>query len=126
MEIDRYPDAVMLKGLCVAYATAVETDETLKRDGLVLYESIRNKAKEEIGTKQKVDPASSISRNNWDLARVFCSGFGLSAAASSRVMPPSNRFRRRMRSAGNCSSHRSWSSLNRNSDLTSGAGGVCS
>src|SRR5436305_11564280 len=44
MNLDCRPDAMMLEGLCTAYARAVAADLILARDGLVLEESVTDQS----------------------------------------------------------------------------------
>lgn len=85
MNLDRRPDAVSLEGACTHYARAAEADAILKRDGLLVEESIIDKESgERIVLKVKKHPAVEISNAAWREARAFMSEFGL-AGPSSRV-----------------------------------------
>jgi P27 family predicted phage terminase small subunit len=75
MKISKRPDAIMLEGACVAYGRAVEADERLKREGLVVGEL----------DSPKPHPCCGISQKCWAQVRAFCSEFGLSPSSRTRL-----------------------------------------
>jgi P27 family predicted phage terminase small subunit len=85
MDLDRRPDVAMLEGACVAYARAVDADAILHRDGLVVTEYGINEEGQEFPLRIKKHPAVEISRGAWILVRSFCSEFGLSPVARTRL-----------------------------------------
>ena len=86
MGIDRRPDAQMLEGACVAYAKAVEADQLLLKDGLVVEDAIIDEETgERVVLKVRRHPADTISNAAWRQVRAFCSEFGLSPVSRNRV-----------------------------------------
>ena len=85
MDLDRRPDAMMLEGACVAYDHAVQADELLATDGVVVREPIVDKDGNVVGYKRKKHPAVEVSKASWAQVRAFASEFGLSPASRARI-----------------------------------------
>ncbi len=70
-------DGPALEGACVAYSRAVACGKVLERDGLVA----------EVGDQgyRQQRPEVSIEQKSWAQYRAFCTEFGLTAAARSRL-----------------------------------------
>ncbi len=90
MNIDRRPDAMMLEGACVNYATAVEAGIMVDAEGITVREPILDKNREIIGTKIKNHPALLTRAKCWTLVRAFCSEFGLSPVSRARIHMENN------------------------------------
>lgn len=83
---DHQPDALMLEGACVNYARAVKADQAIERDGITIeLSTIDEDSGERILLGMKANPACSISDKAWKLVRSFCSEFGLSPTALTRL-----------------------------------------
>src|SRR5579885_1119219 len=85
MKLDSRPDAMMLEGACVGYSRAVEADLILAEEGLVVEESIIDDSGNKVVLKVKNHPAIAISNLAWKQVRAFCSEFGLSPVARTRL-----------------------------------------
>src|SRR5436305_14436798 len=85
MNIDSRPDAMMLEGACVGYGRAVEADEMLAKQGLVIAQPIVDINGQRISVKVKDHPAVAISNAAWRQVRAFCSEFGLSPVSRTRL-----------------------------------------
>lgn len=85
MRLDSRPDAMMLEGACVHYARAVQADLILARHGLIVAQPITNAKGKQIGLKMKNHPAIAASNAAWKQVRAFCSEFGLSPVARTRL-----------------------------------------
>ncbi len=85
MDLDRRPDAMMLEGACVNFARAVEADLLLLKEGITVTESTLDQEGEVIVLKIKKHPAVEVSSRAWSLVRAFCSEFGLSPVARTRL-----------------------------------------
>lgn len=84
MNIDRRPDAQMLEGACVNYGRAVEADLILEEKGLTVEEPVVVRG-QLVGYKIKKNPAVDVSNAAWRQVRAFCSEFGLSPTARTRL-----------------------------------------
>ncbi len=86
MNLDCLPDAMMLEGACSNYARAVEADDIVARDGLILeISTIDEDTGERHIQKTQANPAVAISNAAWRLVRAFCSEFGLSPVSRQRL-----------------------------------------
>jgi P27 family predicted phage terminase small subunit len=85
MKIDNRPDAMMLEGACVNYARAVRADALVNAAGETIEEPILNKEGVVVGTKVKKNPAVEVANAAWRHVRGFCSDFGFSPAARTRI-----------------------------------------
>jgi P27 family predicted phage terminase small subunit len=86
MGIDKRPDAMMLEGACVNYARAVEADQIVARDGIMLNISrIDEESGEVVLLKTQYNPAITVSNAAWRQVRAFCSEFGLSPVSRTRL-----------------------------------------
>ena len=85
MSIDRRPDAMMLEGACVNYGRAVLADLIIDREGLMFEEWTLTENGEKSLTGLKTHPAIRISNAAWRQVRGFCSEFGLSPVARTRL-----------------------------------------
>jgi P27 family predicted phage terminase small subunit len=90
MDLDRRADAQMLEGACISYAQAVDADLTISREGQVVrIQSLDPQTKEPI-EKQRPHAAIAISRAAWAQVRAFCSEFGLTPVARTRLAADSS------------------------------------
>jgi len=86
MQLDAKCDAQVLEGACIAYARAVDADLQVSEQGIVIYEPILLNGKPLPNLKRmKKNPAVGISLSAWAQVRHFCTEFGLSPAARSRL-----------------------------------------
>ncbi len=85
LDQDRRPDALMLEGACAAYQRAVQSDEAIQRDGIVVRQPIMDKHGECVGERLKTNPAVAISNTSWALVKSFCVEFGLSPVSRTRL-----------------------------------------
>jgi P27 family predicted phage terminase small subunit len=108
MEQDHRPDAIMLEGICVCYARAVQADKILAKEGLTFTEqkAIRTACENCAGaepipscptccglgyTEQFIPlkirnrPEVAVSNAAWLRVRSFCSEFGLSPVSRTRL-----------------------------------------
>ena len=85
MDLDRRPDAMMLEGACTNFARAVEADRILDADGLIVEDMAITEDGATVVLKRKKHPAVEISSRAWSLVRAFCSEFGLSPVARTRL-----------------------------------------
>ncbi len=84
MDLDKRPDAQMLEGACVGYQQAVQADEIVKKEGLMV-EDRALKDGVVIVLRRKAHPAIAVSRAAWSQVRSFCSEFGLSPVSRQRL-----------------------------------------
>ncbi len=86
MNLDCRPDAQMLEGACVAYEAAVNSYETIHKQGRLI---ARRAADPKTGQLVVVDvrphPAVAMGNDAWTLLRSFCSEFGLSPVSRARL-----------------------------------------
>jgi P27 family predicted phage terminase small subunit len=92
MNLDHRPDAQMLEGACVNYASAVKAGLEVARLGEVFHEPILSDEKDPetgkfktIGVKQKKNLWVQVRDRSWMLVHRFCSEFGLSPASRTRL-----------------------------------------
>lgn len=85
MRLDAKPDGQMLEGACVAYQLSVEAYQRAQKDGILLELPIFDKEGSEIGSKLIPHPALMIASTHWKVMRAFCSEFGLSPVARTRL-----------------------------------------
>jgi len=79
------PDAQMLEGACVNYATAVKADGKVAELGEVFEEPILSDGGEVVGTRQRKNLWLLVRDKSWMLVHRFCSEFGLSPASRTRL-----------------------------------------
>jgi P27 family predicted phage terminase small subunit len=86
MGLDCRPDAMMLEGACVAYATYVKMHERIDEQGELVAKKERNPV---TGAMEVVDvrahPGLAIRDRALALLRSFCSEFGLSPVSRARL-----------------------------------------
>ena len=86
MGLDCRPDAMMLEGACVAYATYVKMHERIEEQGELVAKKERNPL---TGAMEVVDvrshPGLAIRDRALALLRSFCSEFGLSPVSRARL-----------------------------------------
>ena len=86
MKQDHRPDAMMLEGACVNYATAVKAHEIIEGMGEVIQEPIiARESGEIVGTRMKKNPWVEVRNRAWMLTGKFCSEFGLSPVSRTRL-----------------------------------------
>lgn len=86
MEQDHRPDAMMLEGACVNYARAVKADGIIERVGVTVEISeIDKDSGERFILKISTHPAVGVSNAAWRQTRAFCSEFGMSPVARTRL-----------------------------------------
>jgi P27 family predicted phage terminase small subunit len=85
MKLDHRPDGQALECLCSAYALASQAAEDLALHSMLIEEPVLNKAGELVGTRRKQNPAVQIANAAWRNVRGFCSDFGFSPAARTRI-----------------------------------------
>lgn len=86
MNIDCRPDAQMLEGACVAYEAAVESYETVQKQGRLVAKRILDpETNKLVVSNVKPHPAVAQMNSAWMLLRAFCSEFGLSPVSRSRL-----------------------------------------
>jgi P27 family predicted phage terminase small subunit len=87
MDLDRRPDGPMLEGACVAYDAAIESYETIKKQGRFIP---KKKLDPETNTLVIIDvkPHPAVRQGNqaWALMKAFCSEFGLSPVSRMRLV----------------------------------------
>jgi P27 family predicted phage terminase small subunit len=83
--LDFRPDAMMLEGVCVAFARAVQADLMLAAPGLLIEQPILDAAGKPAGVRLKPHPLVAVSHSSWKLFRAFASEFGLSPVARLRL-----------------------------------------
>jgi len=92
MDLDRRPDGAMLEGAVVNYAAAVKAGIEVARFGEVIQEPIFSEERDPetkkfkvIGIKQRKNVWVQIRERSWMLVHRFCSEFGLSPVARTRL-----------------------------------------
>jgi P27 family predicted phage terminase small subunit len=85
MRLDCAPDSMMLEGACVNYSRAVDADIQIQARGIVLEEPVIDREGMLAGIRIKKNPAVEVSNQAWRNVRAFCSEFGLSPAARTRL-----------------------------------------
>lgn len=84
MDLDRTPDAITLEGVCAAYARAVEADEAIARDGLLIPDiRLTKDGPVEMGLRKH--PAVDIAFRAWNQVRQFALEFGLTPVSRGRL-----------------------------------------
>lgn len=84
MDLDKRPDAQMLEGACVGYQQAVQADQIIAKEGMIVEDkAIKDGAL--IVLRRKAHPAIAVSRSAWAQVRSFCSEFGLSPVSRQRL-----------------------------------------
>lgn len=86
MNLDCRPDAQMLEGACVAYEEAVESYETIQKQGRLVPKRVWDP---QTSTWKlagfKPHPAVAQKNAAWMLLKAFCSEFGLSPVSRTRL-----------------------------------------
>ena len=86
MSLDRRPDAQMLEGACVAYEAAVNSYETIQKQGrLIAKRATDPKTGQLVVVDVRPHPAVAMGNDAWSLLRSFCSEFGLSPVSRTRL-----------------------------------------
>lgn len=85
MDLDRRPDVVMLEGAATAYALAVQADQAIEAEGLMLKTPILDREGEVVGHDTEIHPAIRVREKAWTTVRAFCSEFGLSPVSRMRL-----------------------------------------
>lgn len=86
MQLDCRPDAMMLEGACVHYARAVDADLRIAKEGSVVNDAVLYKGEILEGVVRiKKHPSVSVSNASWAHVKAFCSEFGLSPVARTRL-----------------------------------------
>jgi P27 family predicted phage terminase small subunit len=85
MALDYAPDRMMLEGACVNYARALQAEDEIQSRGINVVEPVMNSEGEEVGERVKQNPAVAIANQAWRLVHRFCSEFGLSPVARTRL-----------------------------------------
>jgi P27 family predicted phage terminase small subunit len=95
MEMDFVADATMLAAACVMYQRALEADETIKREGAQITETMfdRTRRRRKLGVRIRNHPAISVSHTAWRNVAAFCAELGLTLASRQRLAidPEANR-----------------------------------
>jgi P27 family predicted phage terminase small subunit len=86
MNLDARPDAMMLEGACVAYQAAVESYETIQKQGRLVAKRILDPQTNTL-VVANVKPHPAVAQMNaaWMLLKAFCSEFGLSPVSRTRL-----------------------------------------
>jgi P27 family predicted phage terminase small subunit len=86
MNLDCRPDAHMLEGACVAYEAAVDSYETIQKQGRLVAKRILDPETNKLMVVN-VKPHPSVAQGNaaWTLMKAFCSEFGLSPVSRTRL-----------------------------------------
>lgn len=85
MGLDRRPDVVMLEGAATAYALAVQADQAIETEGLMLKTPILDREGGVVGHDIDIHPAVRVRDKAWATVRAFCSEFGLSPVSRMRL-----------------------------------------
>ena len=85
IKMDFRPDAMMLEGACVNYARAVRADLMIAKEGPTIDQPIFDRKGKQIGVRVKNHPALAISAAAWRQMHGFCSEFGFSPIARTRL-----------------------------------------
>jgi P27 family predicted phage terminase small subunit len=83
--LDFRPDAMMLEGVCTAYARALQADLMLAAAGLLVEQPILDNAGKMVAVRIKAHPLVAVSHSAWKMFRSFASEFGLSPVARLRL-----------------------------------------
>lgn len=84
MRLSKRPDSAALEGACRAYERAVEADLILQAEGLLVKDVHVNRDGSEVHRIRK-HPAVDISTAAWAAVRHFCTEFGFTPAARTRL-----------------------------------------
>lgn len=86
MNLDCRPDGPMLEGACIAYETAIECYETIKKQGRMIARRILDPQTNTLVVGGlKAHPAVAQMNAAWMVLRAFCSEFGLSPVSRTRL-----------------------------------------
>ena len=86
MDLDRRPDGPMLEGACIAYDAALDSYETIKKQGRFIAKKALDPATNKlIVVDVKPHPAVRQGTQAWALMKAFCSEFGLSPVSRTRL-----------------------------------------
>ena len=86
MNLDSRPDGPMLEGACIAYETAIECYETIKKQGRMIARRILDPQTNTLVVGGlKPHPAVAQMNAAWMVLRAFCSEFGLSPVSRTRL-----------------------------------------
>jgi P27 family predicted phage terminase small subunit len=86
MNLDCRPDGPMLEGACIAYETAIECYETIKKQGRMIARRILDPQTNTLVVGGlKPHPAAAQMNAAWMVLRAFCSEFGLSPVSRTRL-----------------------------------------
>lgn len=85
MALDYAPDRMMLEGACVNYARALQAEDEIQSRGINVVEPVMDSEGEMVGERVKQNPAVAIANQAWRLVHRFCSEFGLSPVARTRL-----------------------------------------
>ena len=86
MDLNRRPDGPMLEGACCAYEAAIDSYETLQKQGrLIAKKALDPVTNRLVVVDVKSHPSVRIGNQAWALMRAFCSEFGLSPVSRTRL-----------------------------------------
>jgi P27 family predicted phage terminase small subunit len=84
MKLDHRPDAPALECLCSAYALASTAADDVALHGTIIEEPVVVDG-QVVGMRRRKNPAVEIANAAWRNVRGFCSDFGFSPAARTRI-----------------------------------------
>jgi P27 family predicted phage terminase small subunit len=84
MKLDHRPDAQALECLCSAYALASTAADDVALHGAIIQEPVVADG-QVIGMRRRKNPSVEIANAAWRHVRGFCSDFGFSPAARTRI-----------------------------------------
>ena len=84
MKLDHRPDAHALECLCSAYALASTAADDIALHGTIIEEPVVVDG-QVVGMRRRKNPAVEIANAAWRNVRGFCSDFGFSPAARTRI-----------------------------------------
>ena len=86
MNLDCRPDALMLEGACVAYEAALDSYETIQKQGRLVAKRILDpETNKLVVVNVKSHPSVAQGNSAWMLMKAFCSEFGLSPVSRTRL-----------------------------------------
>ncbi len=86
MNLDCRPDAPMLEGACIAYESAIECYETIRKQGRQIPRRALDPATNKlVVVGLRPHPAVAQMNASWMVLRAFCSEFGLSPVSRTRL-----------------------------------------
>ncbi len=85
MNMGHRPDALMLEGVCVNYAMAVQAELQIATEGAILREPIFSRGKPTGAVRLRKHPALAVANRAWGLFRAFAGDFGLSPVSRTRL-----------------------------------------